>query len=200
MEPIFIDDRFDLGQFGHLVGCAFKEPDMSHVRTALSVTIAIVAPLALMLVGAVISFALFHGEGASQERRTVPPHPGREVAGDHAEIIHIALEVEKGATSKTMMIHGTNGKMLASFHAYRDGRFTLEPTEPNPLGFVFHRRESGMVDLSVGTGHKRFLIEARTDGSAQVLCKDQGGVTLSRMRVDAEGRVLLDSSPKQLDH
>ncbi len=160
---------------------------MSHVRTALSVTFAIVTPLALMLVGAVISFALFHGEGASQEKRTVPPHPGREVAGDDAKIIHIALEVEKGAASKTMMIHGTNGRVLASFLGYRDGRFTIEPTKADPFGFVVHRQASGTVDLVLGAGHGRFLIEARTDGSAQVLCKDQGGVTLS-------GRLLIETA------
>jgi hypothetical protein len=173
---------------------------MSYVRSVLSTTIAIVTPLALMLVGAVISFALFHGEGASQDKQTVPTHSRRTVAGDDSKFVHVALEIEEGEASKTMLIHGARGRELATFHVYRDGMFTLEPTASDPFGFTVHREESGASTMGVSAGQGHLLLKVRTDGSAEILFKLADGRTMHELRVDAEGVISSRPAPDRVDH
>jgi hypothetical protein len=168
---------------------------MSQIRSVLSmIMMTLVGPIFLMLLGAVGALALFHGEGASRDDRAVLTQAKGATVSDDGETIHVAVEVEEGKASKTMLLHGPGGRDLVRFHVYRDGEFSLEPPSTDPFGLVIHRESSGRVGMGMALGRGRFLVDVRPDGSAEILFKNAGGKIVHDMFVDAEGRILSHAS------
>jgi hypothetical protein len=171
---------------------------MPQIRSAASMLLALVGPVALMLLGAVISLALFRGEGASHEDRALPAHSGRAYLGDDGEIIHIAPNVEKSGDPRTLVIHGVGGSELATIHVSREGGFNLEQEGSAPIGFAVSRSGSGSVGMGVKIGKVQLYVEARTDGSGKLLFvrKDAESIT-NELFIDVGGRVF--SNPDQVE-
>jgi hypothetical protein len=162
---------------------------MSQIRSALWMILALVGRFGLLLLGAVIALALVHGDGDSQDIQSLPKRAGRVFVGNDGRIIHVVPNIEQGSSERPLVIHGSDGRELVNLHVFLDGRFTLEPASNDPFGFSVHRGTSGSAKLGVNAGHGQLLLEAQTDGSAQILFKDQLGQIVKVMRVDADGRV-----------
>ena len=142
-----------------------------------------------MLLGAVVALALFHGEGASDDDRTLPMRTGRAFVSEDGEIVHVALNFEQAAASRTVVLHGAGGRELAKFRVLANGSFALEPGESDSVRFLVHRRASGSVGMGVVTSRGGLDLDAQADGSAEILCKDADGNVKRSIRVDAEGGI-----------
>jgi hypothetical protein len=176
---------------------------MFQIRWAASILLALAGRLALMLLGAVISLALFHGEGTGHEDRALPAHAGRAYVGDDGEIIHVAPNLEPVGDSRTLVVHGVGGTKLVKVRVSPTGAFWLWLDRPgsDPVGFVLERLVSNEVDSGLNLGRVQLRAEVRTDGSSKFMFVDNRTERImDELSVDAEGHISSRSSRDHIDN
>ena len=163
---------------------------MPRARSALSVMMALVSPLALAILGAAVALALIYRGEAGPDDRAGPARAGQAIVSDDGGTVHVTLGVADPDISTNLVIHGADGEALARFIMYRNGAFTVESAGSDFVRFVVRRDLPNSLQVGVGNGRASFGITARPDGSADMRVTNPVGEQVYGVRVTAEGDVL----------
>jgi hypothetical protein len=162
---------------------------MVCARFALSVAMALVSPFAVLIVGVAIVLAMTNGEGASPSDQAGLARAGRATVSDDGECAHVTVDVAAADLSTSLLVHGKGGEVLAKLLVYRDGVFTLEAPQSDPVRFLIHRSDTRSVQLAVNNSRANFALHAQAVGSTRVIVTDGSDNPMHGLTVNADGNL-----------